>query len=420
MRPLLTLPLLAAISFGAAYKIPEQSLKSVALAGAYVAGAKGADAAYFNPANMAFMEEGNWVELAITGIYLPKIKFSGQTYMPLSKSFEEASAKSRSESFLVPHLHWVGSEFDRIRFGLSVATPAGLSKRWRTQPQIWSAEEFTLRVVEVNPSLSYRVNEKLSVGAGLRAIYSDGKVRIHYPHLYREDLDGDSDIKWGYNLALSYRLHPTLTLGATYRSKVKLNEIGSAKGYIGKYLVSKEKKDLSTLIAFNTRASVAIPLPATLSLAVALWITEKTQVEVEYERTFWSKYKVLDFSFDDPLAEAVLGRPKPKNWEDSNTFRVGITHNHNGKWTTMYGFAYDETPVPEERVGFELPDSDALIFSFGALYRYSERLSFGAAYLFDYKLPRSVEKASRNSNGIAGRFSDGGAHLLNLSIGYRF
>jgi len=39
------------------YKIPEQSLNSMALGAAYVAHTTGADSAYFNPANMAFMED---------------------------------------------------------------------------------------------------------------------------------------------------------------------------------------------------------------------------------------------------------------------------------------------------------------------------------------------------------------------------
>ena len=38
------------------YKIPEQSLNSMALSSAYVAHTTGADTNYFNPANMAFMD----------------------------------------------------------------------------------------------------------------------------------------------------------------------------------------------------------------------------------------------------------------------------------------------------------------------------------------------------------------------------
>ncbi len=421
MKKLLSISLITSITlFGAAYKIPEQSARSVALAGAYVAGANDADAAYFNPANMSFMPNENFFEISFTGIYLPKIKFSGEAYSPFTKSFQPASAKSKREAFLIPHLHFVSKEYEGLRFGLSVVTPAGLSKRWTTQPQIWSAEEFTLRVVEINPSLSYKLTDKLAVAAGIRAIYSDGKVRVQYPNIYKEDLKGDSDIRWGYNLALSYQLHPTLTFAATFRSKVKLKETGDAKGYISKYIITKNPADLNTLIPYNCKANVSVPLPSTLSLAAALWISENTRVELEYERTYWSEYKDLNFNFADPLAEAVLGRAKAKNWSDTNTFRVGITHKNSTKLTTLYGFAYDQSPVPDNRVGFELPDSDALIFSLGALYKYSEKTTVGISYLFDYKLPRSISKFDMNNNGIAGKFSNGGAHLLNLSFAYRF
>ena len=420
-RALLSISLCALAAFGAAYKLPEQSLRSVALAGAYVAGANNADAAYFNPANMSFLPNKSFFEFSATAIYLPKISFKGKVYSPLSKKLEEASAKSKDEGFLVPHLHWISKEYKGLRFGLSLTTPAGLSKRWTTQPQIWSAQEFTLRVVEVNPSFSYRLTNKLAIGAGVRAIYSDGKVRVKFPNLYSEDLKGDTDLKWGYNLALAYRLHPSLTFAATYRSKIGLKEVGSAKGYLGKFLLSKNPKDLNTLIPYSTKANVSVPLPARLSLAAALWLSENTRFEIEYERTYWSSYKKLDFNFyNSQFAEAVLGRAKPKNWRDSNTFRIGLLHKNSPKLTTMYGIAYDETPIPANKVGFELPDADAMIFSVGAIYNYTPALSFGISYLYDYKIARSINLLDRNSNGIVGRFSNTKAHLLNIAFCYRY
>ncbi|MRI58019.1 MAG: aromatic hydrocarbon degradation protein [Epsilonproteobacteria bacterium] len=421
MKRALLLSTLAALTlYGAAYKLPEQSARSIALAGAYVAGADHADAAYFNPANMSFMPNESFFELSATAIYLPEIRFQGKVYSPLTKKFEEASARSESEFFLAPHLHWISKEYKGLRFGFSLATPGGLSKRWKSDPQIWSAEEFTLRIVEVNPSFSYALSDKLSIGAGVRAIYSDGKVKVSFPHLYKEKLKGDTDIKWGYNLALSYRYHPDLTLAATYRSKINLKEVGTAKGYLGKYLITKDPADFNTLIPYYTKANVTVPLPATLSLAVALNISETTRVELEYERTYWSKYKRLDFNFDDPFAEAVLGQPKEKNWNDTNTFRIGITHKNSPKLTTMYGFAYDQSPIPDSRVGFELPDADAFIFALGAIYDYTKTLSFGISYLFDYKIERGIEMAVQNNNGIVGKFDEGNAHLLNISLNYRY
>ena len=61
--------------------------------------------------------------------------------------------------------------------------------------------------------------------------------------------------------------------------------------------------------------------------------------------------------------------------------------------TLMGGFAYDETPVPEENIGFELPDSDAWIYSLGAQYKVNEKMDVGIAALYDYKESRTVQSA---------------------------
>ena len=44
----------AGTAYGSAFRIPEQSINSTALSGAYIANANGPDASYFNPANMSW------------------------------------------------------------------------------------------------------------------------------------------------------------------------------------------------------------------------------------------------------------------------------------------------------------------------------------------------------------------------------
>jgi len=59
------------------YKIPETSLNAVALSAANVAHSNTADAAYYNPANMAFMKEGNILEADLIYIGLSDVKYKG-------------------------------------------------------------------------------------------------------------------------------------------------------------------------------------------------------------------------------------------------------------------------------------------------------------------------------------------------------
>ncbi len=394
------LSLSAATLLASGYRIPEQSLNSVALSAAYVANANGADASYYNPANMALMGGGAEIEGAFTYINLPKIKFDGPgTAM---------DADSKEEHFFVPTLHYVSPMMGNWRYGLSIVAPAGLSKRWDEAYQMRTAQEFTLKVIEVNPTASYKFNDQFALGFGLRGVYTDGKVAAKRQPLYTQELTGDS-IDFGYNLAMSYKPIKDLTLAATYRSKVDLTVKGDSSGalllpptYAQKY-------------PFDTHASVEIPLPASLALAVA-YTYEKTTVEFVFERTYWSSYQELDFSYDDAVANAAFGAPKLKEWKDANAYRIGITHQCTDAFRLMAGFAIDKSPAPDARLGFELPDADAKLYSVGFEYKLNKQMSIGMAYLYDEKEKRAVN----NTVGVNGEFSDSSAHLLTASLKYKF
>lgn len=391
----------------AAYKIPENSLNSTALSAAYVANAHGADASYYNPAAMVFNEGGASFEADLTGIHLTSIKYTETTVAPIPND------SSKIENFLIPTLHYVSPAYGNARFGISVVAPAGLSKRWSVTGKA-SAEEFTLKTVEINPTLGYKLSDNLSVGIGARVIYSDGVVKSDANPLGTNlvrNLTGDS-FDFGYNLALHFKPTDTLDLSATYRSKIDLTVEGDAAltGPLGG--------------TYNGGARVSVPVPATLALAAALDVTDQTTVEFVYERNYWSAYKQLDFNYDTALAAdlTAFDTPVPKNWKDSNTYRLGVTHKLDSKWTLMGAVAIDKTPVPKRYLGFELPDSDAKIISFGARYKYSDKMDIGAAVLYDKKDKLTLTAADGNTGtGLTGAvFEDASAYLVTVGIEYKF
>ena len=403
VRTVVTSMATATVLMASAYKIPEQSTRSMALSAAYVAGADSADASYFNPANMSWIEEDKLLEAGLTYIHLPEVEYRG------SVAGVPADDNSKTEDFLLPYFHYVSPKVRNFRFGLSLVEPGGLSKRWDNDIQKMYAEEFTLKVVELNPTVSYAVTPKFSIGGGLRLIYSDGKVKLFNEGMYAENMEGDT-IEFGYNLALSYKPKPETTLSLTYRSNVDLNLEGSSTGFIA--------VGSNPLPYYDTPGGVSVPLPATLALAASQTFG-KTKVELVYERTYWSEYEKLDFHFTHPVVDAVFGTPIDKDWSDTNTFRIGITHKLDEKWTLMAGYAYDETPIPEKTISFELPDSDANIFSIGAIMQINKDFEAGFSLLYDHKDERTIHTPP-NEKGIEGTFSEGGAILTNISIGYRF
>ena len=394
------------------YKIPEQSLRSMGSAAAYFSSAVSADASFYNPANMSFMEDKKFTEIGLRYIHLGKIKFEGQAYDPVAQTFIISNAKSKAEDFYVPYFHFVGSSFiENARLGISFVTPAGLSKRWSAKGQQYTAEEFTLEVYELDTSVSYKILENFSVAATGRLIYAKGKVKykafnpLANNYLYRIDMEGDSSLKTGWGVSASYKPLNNLTVSTIYRSKVDLDISGSVDGNLN-IPPNPPKPAINRNPISPNSGDVSIPLPAEWKVG-ASYKLDKTTLEFTFERTFWSKYKKLDFNFADPYAETVLGTPKDKNWKDSNAYRFAVYHTYNPKLTVMAGFAYDETPVPEKTLGFELPDSDGYIFSLGGVYSPKNNLEIGLAGLYVTKKDRTV-----NNSKIKGKFSDLNAYLI--------
>jgi len=397
------LSLSAATLLASGYRIPEQSLNSTALSAAYVAGANGADASYYNPANMVLMGGGAEIETAITYINLSEINYTDAAN-PLF------NGNSKEEHFIMPTFHYVSPMVGDWRYGLSIVAPAGLSKRWDNPFPRASAEEFTLTVIEINPTASYKVNEQFALGFGLRGIYTDGVVKSNAAGLgspANRDLTGDS-IDFGYNLALSYKPTKELTLSSTYRSKIDLTVEGKATLVSGLY---------------KGGASVEIPLPASLTLAAA-YTMDKTTVEFVFERTYWSSYKNLDFGYDVDLTAtpmAAFDNAIPKNWKDVNAYRIGVTHQYSDALKLMAAFAIDKNPVPSNTLGFELPDSDAKLYSVGFEYKLDKQMSIGLAYLYDDKDSRSAtNRTATNTTAPYGTFEDASAHLITASFKYKF
>jgi long-chain fatty acid transport protein len=379
------------------WKIPEQSVRSTATAGAYGANASGADTSYYNPANMSFNSNQSEFEINLNYIHLSSVEYVDNT---------DASKNSRSEkeNFYIPTLFYSSKEYyDNLRFGFAFTAPGGLAKRWESTYAKAFAQEFSLRIVELNPSMAYRISSDLSFGLGARIILSDGVVKSDATtlRLSGRDMPGDMIMEYGYNLALAYKPTKFSNLGITYRSNVDLTQEGNAKLF-----------NATTTEYYS--ADVTVPLPATLVISYSQDI-ENSSVEFTYEKSYWSRYKVLDFDYSPTISTTfqTFDTPISKNWKDTIAYRFGFYHQYSDDLKLMAGFAIDEAPEPDSSMGFELPENDARIYSAGFDYKLQEDSSFGFAYLF-YD---SEDAHITNTTGIDGTFSNINAHLV--SVAYR-
>ena len=385
--------------YAGGYKIPETSTNAVALGAANIAhNHNNADAAYYNPAKMIFMSNQNHIEADLMYIGLEKVNYKGSVH---GTATDESS---QSEDFIIPTLHYVSGALGEngVRVGLSIVVPGGLSKRWNGKQGIQTAKEFTLEVLEVNPTIALKLSDTLGLAVGLRAVYSSGIVKSSAA--ISRDMNGDN-LNIGYNLAVAYKPMKALEFGITYRSKVNLNEEGNAKLDIGNARV------------YDGGASVSVPLPAALNIAVAYTFESATTIELVYEKTYWSAYKTLDFNYISPISPILVpyfDNPIEKKWHDTNTFRLGLTQVFDNV-TMMAGLVIDESPIPNKTIGFELPDTDSTAVSLGGRYKINERVDAGLSVLYSIHKDRTVHNSSLN-----GEFSDGNILIVSAGLGYKF
>jgi len=386
------------------WRLPEASSKSVALSGAYIANSNGADSTYYNPANMSFNKNISQIEVGLMIVSLPSVKYKDD-----ANSFFDG--KSKKESSLIPSIFFTSKNYNNVRYGFSMTVPGGLTRRWDTPYEKAYAKEFALKIIEFNPTISYKVSNKLSLGGGLRAIYSDGVVKSDGTNIGKpaiRDMKGDT-IQYGYNLALSYQDTKKTRFSLTYRSNIDLKEEGNAKLY------------LSGTKLYDGGVYVTVPLPAVLSFATSYDISDKLNVEVQLDRTYWSSYKSLDFEYNSPVPTAL--RPafddaKARDWEDTDALRVGFTYKYSNDTTLMFALSRDGNPVPQKSVSFESPDNTSKTISTGFDYKINDSSSVGFGYLFSKKDDRKV--SNKNPDGttyINGELTNAKAHLI--SFAYR-
>ncbi|KJR97553.1 MAG: aromatic hydrocarbon degradation membrane protein [Desulfobulbaceae bacterium BRH_c16a] len=390
----------AGSAMASGWRIPEQSVDSTAKAGANIASSKRGDTAYFNPANMAWMADTWHVEFDATYIYLAPIEYEDSR----TSAFD---GESETEHFLLPELFLVSPSFGGARFGVAVVEPFGLSKRWKDPYQKAFAEEFSLAVIEVNPTVSYSFADMVSISAGPRMLYADATVKTDASGLglpLSREMEGDT-VEWGWNAAVAVKPMEKLNISATYRSNVDL-----------------EFEDKAKLNLMGTRvtldADVSIPAPAVLAFSVAYDVLDNLNVELTWDRTFWSEYETLDFNFSPVIPGNPFEAPQARDWDDTDAFRIGVTYGVNQNLDVMLGFGYDQNGAPTEHIGFELPDSDAWLYSIGAQYKMADNMDIGIAMLYDYKESRTVEV--NPTDRVYGEFTNASALLVTVGLNYRF
>ena len=363
---------------------------------------------------MVFLGGGHYLEGSLTYLHMAKTKY---------KHFSGAKFTSKKAGALAPTFHYVSPQFGDWRFGLSVVVPAGMSMRWDENLPKATSKKFDLKVIEVNPSVAYALTDNLAVGFGLRAVYARGEAVQEVPGALpaSQDIKGNR-VNFGYNAAITYKPTSNLSLAATYRSKVNMNLKGDTD-----INAPAHPRGAFPSGSYSGSAKLSVPLPASLNLALSYKIANTTLL-FDFERTYWSAWKELDFNYPGASAAhyrnpffAAFDASKKRDWKDSNAYRIGVAHDATDKLRLMGAVTFDEAASRADTTGFDLPDTKAVIYAAGFNYKFTDVLELGASYFYQDRKARDVHYYS-NASGLYpnGKFERGNAQAINLNVKYKF
>lgn len=243
--------------FAEGYQVNLLSTKQTGMGHVGVGMKLGAESMHFNPAGLVFLKTNMDFSLGISAV-MAKAKYSNAGY----------SAKT-DNPVSTPLYAYAGFKiYDNLAAGISLTTPYGSSLKW---PKHWEGasliQDISLKSYVIQPTLSYKITDKLSIGVGLQLAWGNvnlsrglmsvkdfqglgntmeeklGSLLPHLPISETEKeaiqnmiglmknttvppayarLEGNAHMRVGFNVGIMYDICDKVTVGLSYRSKIKM------------------------------------------------------------------------------------------------------------------------------------------------------------------------------------------------------
>lgn len=379
LLPALIIGLLAGNAWASGFQLLEQTASGLgnAYAGS-AAVAENASTIFYNPAGMTQLKDREFS--------------TGVTAVGTSFKFTDTGS---SAGFLtgtgtggdgggwgfIPNAYMSWAMNKDLYLGLGIGAPFGLKTEYNN-PWVGAAQStmFDVKTYNINPSVAFRVNDKLSVGAGLswqrvtaeylRQVAVVSAVTSVSPLAL--DLSGDS---WGWNVGALYAVSPATKVGVSYRSTVKYDVTGN---------INITGPDPTLNAARSSGAKASLELPDTFILSATHQLSDKAQLLGDISWTGWSSIPKLDIVRTSGALTGQIAQTLDTDFRDTTRVAVGVNYQYRGDLKLKFGLAYDQTPVKGASTRLvSLPDNNRTWLSAGAQWTVGKGgvLDVGATYL---------------------------------------
>lgn len=438
MKKLFLLLAVAACTTGAraeGYQVNNFSARQTGMANVGAAMKLGSESIYFNPAATAFQSSKFDISVGGTGIF----SFATATDLPSAANNYTSTLSEDSDNKISTPIHaYINYKpTDRWAVGLGFYTPNGSGMNWGDN---WSGahliQNIKLAAYTVQPTVSFKICDKLSIGAGLmitwgsfdmsRSMLSQadrmglvntlqGAVAggmlpeselISQAGAYLQStmdrsiasigLSGSSNVAVGVNAGIFWDITEQWSMAMTWRSRMNLKvDAGTSavtldptaaqliQGLGGMAQANPDNAVLAALAGKlgaisaldNASFSAELPLPTTLTWGVSFRPNERWEMEVDLQWIGWSAYDKLDIAFNNGYAQT-----SEKNYSNTISGRFGAQYKGWDWVTPRVGVYFDESPVDSNYLNPETPSMTKITYTLGASFDLCKFMALDVAY----------------------------------------
>ncbi len=394
-------------SQAAGFALIEQS--GSGMGNAYAGGAAVAEDAstiFFNPAGMTYIEGTQ----AVTALHLikPRINFDdNDSIKALGLPPRGGEGPDAGDLAFVPNFYLMTEISPSIKAGIGVSAPFGLKTEYGDE---WigrfQADKSELKTLNINPSIAFKVNDRLSLGFGVSAMLAKATLTRQVNRVIAPETDVEikgNDWGFGFNLGAIYQFTDDTRMGIAYRSKVEQRLEGRSKSPL--------------VAALNTKVKADITLPESFSVSAFSQLNDSWDLMGDVTWTRWSRFEELRIDFANATPDSVT----PENWENILRYSVGVNYHYSDAIKLRAGLAFDEEAIKDEFRTARIPGNDRKWLSLGVGWQVTpaSKLDVGYSHLFISDAKIDDDQTLTGNGRLRGNFK-ASVDIVSLQLTHNF
>ncbi len=327
----------------------------------------------FNPGAVSFLDSLRGISFGVSLI------FPQTTYLEPYPGAYTANIEPHLGTPITLYAAFKFKKMAKLSGGIGVYNPFGSRLQWADD---WKGQflirEIDLKTFFIQPTLSYKINEKLGIGAGFVFATGDFTLRKGVPIQDSLGDYGEGKLKgkargFGFNAGIFFKASNKLSIGIDYRSQVDVKvEDGTAE-----FKVPNSVLEYFPQTTFSTQ----LKLPKVATLGFGYIINSKIKMALDINYIGWKSYDSLIIDFKDNTTK-LADIHSARMYKNVFIFRIGGQYQLTNKWTIRLGTYYDMTPVKAGYFTPETPDVNKIGVTSGASYLVTKKIHLDLSLLF--------------------------------------